>query len=405
METNPVQSIPVGADMTEVTTPKDAPLADAPNTRTEPASPDATETHHHRVRFSMRAKMLLAFVSVFTVIFVLLGVLTVNEVVGQAEKQLKKQNRETAIGAAKLISGDDMLKLQQEIPVGVPSKFFPKNFPTDNALYRELCQQLVDLRTAVPNASPYTFFQDPKTKKLLWETTYVYDPPEDWAAPFRGDVTELVGPETGLTYQLMLKSVNQVVDQPPYAESSGKRWESTYAPIKDSKGNNVAVLGVDFAMDYVETVRNEALKGILPILLLSYAVLIIMVLVLATWLTRPLKRLTVASQRIADGDYETEMDQPSTSRFADEMAVLSSTFALMVEKVRIRERNLASQVRRLTVQIDAKKREQSVAELTDSDFFSDILEKGKALREGFVAEVKPGGSADAATDAPGDTEA
>ena len=92
------------------------------------------------------------------------------------------------------------------------------------------------------------------------------------------------------------------------------------------------------------------------------------------------------------------MDEPSTSRFSDEMAVLSSTFALMVEKVRIRERNLASQVRRLTVQIDAKKREQSVAELTDSDFFSDILEKGKALREGFVAEVKPKASPDAPED-------
>ncbi len=392
METNPVQSIPVGADMTEVTTPKDAPPTDAPNSKAEPAAPDTTETNQQRVRFSMRAKMLLAFVSVFTVIFVLLGVLTVNEVVGQAEKQLKKQNRETAIGAAKLISGDDMLKLQQEIPVGVPSKFFPKNFPTDNALYRKLCQQLVDLRTAVPNASPYTYFLDPETNKLLWETSYLYDPPVEGAADFRGEVAPFFdGGEDSEAYRLMLSAVNKVVFNPPYTDSFG-RWESTYAPIKDSSGKNVAVLGVDFDMNYVEQVRRDALWGILPILLVSYVVLILMVLLLATWLTRPLKRLTIASRLIADGDYETKMDQPSTSRFADEMAVLSSTFALMVEKVRIRERNLASQVRRLTVQIDSKKREQSVAELTESDFFSGIVEKGKALREGFVAEVKPDAS-------------
>lgn len=378
--------------MTEVTTPKDAPPTDAPNSKAEPAAPDTTETNQQRVRFSMRAKMLLAFVSVFTVIFVLLGVLTVNEVVGQAEKQLKKQNRETAIGAAKLISGDDMLKLQQEIPVGVPSKFFPKNFPTDNALYRKLCQQLVDLRTAVPNASPYTYFLDPETNKLLWETSYLYDPPVEGAADFRGEVAPFFdGGEDSEAYRLMLSAVNKVVFNPPYTDSFG-RWESTYAPIKDSSGKNVAVLGVDFDMNYVEQVRRDALWGILPILLVSYVVLILMVLLLATWLTRPLKRLTIASRLIADGDYETKMDQPSTSRFADEMAVLSSTFALMVEKVRIRERNLASQVRRLTVQIDSKKREQSVAELTESDFFSGIVEKGKALREGFVAEVKPDAS-------------
>lgn len=388
--------------MTEVTTPKDAPPTDAPNSKAEPAAPDTTGTNQQRVRFSMRAKMLLAFVSVFSIIFVILGYFTVNQVVKQAEDQLAKQNRETAVGAAKLISGDDMLKLQKEIPVAVPPSKFPDNFPTDNPLYNKLCQQLVDLRSSVPNASPYTYFLDPDTKKLLWETSYLYDPPVDGAAGFRGEVAPFFdGGANSEAYKLMLSAVNKVVFNPPYTDSFG-RWESTYAPIKDSSGNNVAVLGVDFDMNYVDKVRSDALWGILPILLVSYAVLIFMVLVLATWLTRPLKRLTVASQRIADGDYETEMDEPSTSRFSDEMAVLSSTFALMVEKVRIRERNLASQVRRLTVQIDAKKREQSVAELTDSDFFSDILEKGKALREGFATEVKP--DATVVLDAPQDSE-
>ncbi|MEI8051677.1 MAG: hypothetical protein WCI12_09605, partial [Actinomycetes bacterium] len=80
-------------------------------------------------------------------------------------------------------------------------------------------------------------------------------------------------------------------------------------------------------------------------------------------------------------DYDIDLESITDSKIPDEMAVLSHSFVSMVNKVRIREQKLTQQVRRLTVEIDAKKREQSVSELTDSDFFNEIVEKGKILRQ------------------------
>ena len=91
-----------------------------------------------------------------------------------------------------------------------------------------------------------------------------------------------------------------------------------------------------------------------------------MVLVLATILTRPLKHLTAATARIADGDYDVDLTSIVKTRIPDEMSVLARSFVSMVDKVKIRERNLTQQVKRLTVQIDQKKREESVTALTDS---------------------------------------
>jgi hypothetical protein len=66
--------------------------------------------------------------------------------------------------------------------------------------------------------------------------------------------------------------------------------------------------------------------------------------------------------------------------FPDEMTDLARSFATMSEKIRARERSLVKQLRVLKVEIDEAKREQSVAEITESDFFTSLTAKATALR-------------------------
>jgi methyl-accepting chemotaxis protein len=270
--------------------------------------------------------------------------------------------------------------LQKQIPEASTAKF-PGNFPLDNALYVKLCKQLVAITQLVPKASPYTYFRDPTTGKVLWETTYAAFPPQDWAAIYRQPISGIVGYNSE-AYRLMVRGLSTTVNQAPYADHSGRfNWISTYTPIRDASGATVAGLGVDYPLSYVNTVRAGAIRGVLPILLISYVLLFIIVVALATFLTRPLKRLTAATARIAEGDYDVDLATTVKTRVPDEMTVLSHSFVVMVDKVRAREQSLTQQVRRLTVEIDAKKRHQSVSEITDSDFFSGIVAKGKLLRE------------------------
>jgi len=106
-----------------------------------------------------------------------------------------------------------------------------------------------------------------------------------------------------------------------------------------------------------------------------------LVVLVSTLLTRPLKRLTAATTLIAAGDYDVDLSKVTNTRVPDEMVVLSQSFEVMVDKVRAREKHLKTQVKRLTIEIDAKKREQSVNEITDSDFFSAITAKADSMRK------------------------
>ena len=109
-------------------------------------------------------------------------------------------------------------------------------------------------------------------------------------------------------------------------------------------------------------------------------VLLVLVLLLATALARPLKRLTVATERIAEGDYDVDLSGVSRSRFPDEMATLAASFQVMADQVAQRERSLAQEVTRLKVEIDHARREEAVREITETDFFADLSAKAAQMR-------------------------
>jgi hypothetical protein len=380
------------ADVLTATPPAGAPV--------QASLPDPDQQHGiPKVRIGMRAKMLVTFTLVFTVIFVMIGFVVVNKVAGIAQAQLVDELHNTTVSAAKTIDALGMLELRQQIPGEIKAPF-PKNFPVGgtaknadgkvvpagekNDLYVKLCQELLNITKIIPNASPYTYFKDPTTGELKWETTAWAFPPLDWAAVYGQPASIIVGKDTGpaSTYRLMANGLRGTIDQAPYPDHGGAfNWISTYTPIKDANGAVVAGLGVDIDTKYVNTARSKAMRSVFPWLIGSYLFLIGMVLLVATLLTRPLKRLTAATSKVAEGDYDIDLESITDSKIPDEMAVLSHSFVSMVNKVRIREQKLTQQVRRLTVEIDAKKREQSVSELTDSDFFNEIVEKGKILRQ------------------------
>jgi CRP-like cAMP-binding protein len=96
------------------------------------------------------------------------------------------------------------------------------------------------------------------------------------------------------------------------------------------------------------------------------------------------------SRRIAEGDYSFAMDQIRTSQSAvmgkglsDEARAreLLAAFFSMVRGVQEREETLKQQVSQLKIEIDEVKRKQEFRKLTQSDFFLDLKESVKKMRE------------------------
>lgn len=70
----------------------------------------------------------------------------------------------------------------------------------------------------------------------------------------------------------------------------------------------------------------------------------------------------------------TKSDQARASAFL-------AVFFRMVEAVKAREMTLKQEVHRLTIEIDEAKRQQSVQELTDTEFFSELQDAARKIRE------------------------
>jgi len=60
---------------------------------------------------------------------------------------------------------------------------------------------------------------------------------------------------------------------------------------------------------------------------------------------------------------------------------LMAEFTAMVQDVRQREEELKKQVQKLTLQIDEKKRKRAFEDITNSDFYAQLKDQAKNLRE------------------------
>ncbi len=63
-----------------------------------------------------------------------------------------------------------------------------------------------------------------------------------------------------------------------YRDASG-RWVSAYAPIRNSKGEAVGVVGIDFEANYISEIENDVVITIRNNFILTYAILLILVYV------------------------------------------------------------------------------------------------------------------------------
>ena len=311
--------------------------------------------------------------------FVFLAIWIFQYTTATAMARLETQLDAAAIGGAKTLNAADFKELITTVPA-VPDPTNPTGlgYP-DSPLYTSIAQDLLDIYTTITDANPYTYFEDPADGRLYFAVSAGYLLEPQIGVPYRVPVDQIVGTAT---YDRMVKGLTATTNEPAYTDQYGS-WISTYSPIVGEDGQSVGAIGVDYPLTYVSAVQADVQKQLYPVLGISYVVLLALVLVLSTSLTRPLKRLTAATERIAAGEYDLDVQAMVRTRFPDEMYTLAESVSTMAAKVGARERSLTREVQRLKVEIDAVKREEAVKEITESDFFSDLTSKAASMRKSF----------------------
>lgn len=304
----------------------------------------------------MRWKLLAAFAAAFTVVFAFIAFWVVHNASEVAQQRLTEQLLASAQGAAT----DLPRKAVAEV-----AALSADADPSESAAFRRLEDEVDSVQAIIPSISPYIYGEEDGQLEYLVG-----------GDPFRDPVAR-TAPASTVAY--MQRGLTTTTFEPENTDEYGT-WISAYSPITGKDGTTIAVVGMDYPVTYVQEVQQLARERVFPVLAISYAALMLLVLLVSTLIVRPLRRLTRASGRIAEGEYDLDLSGITRGRFADEMSDLADAFRIMAGKVAARERTLSSQVKRLQVQIDAAKRDRSVKEITETDFFADLSAKADDLR-------------------------
>ena len=113
---------------------------------------------------------------------------------------------------------------------------------------------------------------------------------------------------------------------------------SGYAPIRDSKGKAIAMVGVDVAADDVYALQMGVRHRALYVLFLGILLSFLLGLVISGWISKPIKQLALGTQHIADGDLEYQVK----AKGADEIKTLASSFNNMAQSLREARKKLHS---------------------------------------------------------------
>ncbi|MEZ4583681.1 MAG: HAMP domain-containing protein [Caldilineaceae bacterium] len=330
---------------------------------------ESTDIVPQRRFVSLRIKLVLGFTLVFNAVFVLTFIWFYAFASNSAMEQVRADLVGTLEGAIAGINGDDFARLTQaSVPAG-------ESVPRYNALYQRHQAWLDSIRRIEPNASPYTFVAGAEPYEVKWI----------------GDIFRIIRPESQTAFresyiadpantQLYQGLTEQTVNMVPYTDKWGT-WVSAYGPIKNSQGAVVGGLGIDYRADYVRQVQTAVRRQIWIAYLVALPLQLLLIWLLSGVVTNSLKKLTVAAARIGEGDYDQDLAELTDRRFPDEIATLAEVFAIMISKVRTREQSLIRQVAELRIEIDEVKQREQVSELTESDFFQDLTQKARNIRD------------------------
>jgi len=372
-----------------------------------PETVDNKNQENKPLFISLRWKLLVFFTLLFSIVFALAFYWFYTFATAQALARIRQDLLDTLGGAAESIDAETLQSLATD--PGKPNvagqawldvsnaeendapdsaqlrEFATQNYGektqigfSDDPRYQKLMNELQLVHDIEPRAWPYIFIRGEEEQQLIYiaDLWARYDPSK--AVPFMWYHTSKRS-YSGLN-ELTLR-LDDNGDFTTYTDEFGN-WISAYRPILDQYGNSVGAIGVDFEANYVNEVQAAIRDRVFAAFVITYLGLFILVFWASRTLTRPISTLTDAANRIGEGDYEQDLsDVKSSGRLSDEIGALADVFSIMVGKVYMREQTLRKQVEALKIEIDETKRKAQVSEIADTDFFRELQQKARDMRQ------------------------
>ncbi len=274
---------------------------------------DETGSHNRlssktRRRTSIRTKVFLITLAASSFVSVTSFSLTYLNDSDHAYAKIRGELVATAKTAAGSIDGDK-------------HKVLEKGGSEKSPLYREIKEQLKGIKRANPKMRYiYTMTKTGKPNTLNFAVDAEEDPKLVSHLGDAYDISEF--PE-------MKEAFRRACADKELTEDKWGTWLSGYAPIRDSKGRVVAIIGADMSAKEIDRILADSRKAlILPLLMLIFMPPIVSLL-LSSRTVRSLTEMIKAAKRIANGEYEQRIHVTTT----DEIGELAEALNHMAENI------------------------------------------------------------------------
>lgn len=157
------------------------------------------------------------------------------------------------------------------------------------------------------------------------------------------------------------------------------RFLKVVAPIADAEGNVTSGTLIAIPVERVEEALRQQLQLTALVAAVVLSIGLLVSVILARRVTRPVAKLTAAAADIEAGIFEVGRLGPVAQR-PDELGQLAGVFQRMTREVYAREQRLKQQVEELRIEIDAVKKAKQVAEITETEYFQALQQRARQLR-------------------------
>lgn len=309
-------------------------------------------------RLSIRMKILIVFMSLFTIALGALSFWFYQSATKKATEGLQQSLILSANTAAKLVNADEVMLVSNSEGEGVEAE------------YEHLAAQLRIVQESNPKAADiYIMELSPDAEN---ELLFVVD--LEAGTETVGETYDVSGkPE-------MLEAFNGSVASPTLRKDEYGVWLSGFAPVKDAQGKSVAIVGVDMQAQDVIRAQGQVRTASIVTFLAAYAGVLVASILLSGTITRSLRKITGAAQSLEEGEPFEPARLEAVERGVDELAQLARVFGKMAVQIEAREKKLKQEVAQLRIEIDDVKRAKQVAEIADTEYFQSLQKKAREIR-------------------------
>lgn len=260
----------------------------------------------HRVRRPLWLKLGVTFGALTAAGISVSGWLDLRDELARMDAEVQAKLRAVGQAAAQMTDGDELAS-------------FKRSSDMDRPEYRRMAERLARYMTASQvdwigiygrRDGRYHFLVDGDLDNTLPVSFPVFD---RWPAMVRA-----FGGET--TYEAAL------------VDELG-RWDSVFVPVEDSGGEVSGVIAVQMVSDWRRLVERRKKLRVLGTLALVAALVFLVSVLFARYLSRHIMRLAEQAEAVAAGD----LDQHPVEETRDEIGLLARTFATMLRGLRERD--------------------------------------------------------------------